>query len=86
MKNQQLGNMVTKVEIVHIIHNALVLCVIDLGGGGYYYTELEVLESKLLVVDWGKLLQLWGSGGGNHIILNVLRKLNFNMLLEIISE
>ena len=34
MKNQQLGNMVTKVEIVHIIHNALVLCVIDLGGGG----------------------------------------------------
>ena len=34
MKNQQLGNMAAKVEMVHIIYNALVLCVIDPGEGG----------------------------------------------------
>ena len=50
MKNQQLGNMAAKVEIVNIIHNALVLCVIDsVGGGGgvIYYMNLEAFESKL---------------------------------------
>ena len=54
MKNQQLGNMAAKVEIVNIIHNALVLCVIDsVGGGGgvIYYMKLEAFESNLLVVD-----------------------------------
>ena len=62
MKNQQLGNMAAKVEIVHIIHNALVLCVIDPGGGGViYYTKLELLESNLLVVHWGKLLHETGN-------------------------
>ena len=63
MKNQQLGNMAAKVEMVHIIHNALVLCVIDPGGGevGWviYYMKLEVLESN------SNLLFPEGGGRGN---------------------
>ena len=49
--------MAAKVEIVHIMHNALVLCVIYPGGGGViYYTKLEMLESNsnLLFVRGGK--------------------------------
>ena len=45
MRNQQLGNMAAKVEMVHIIHNALVLCVID-PGGVIHFMKLEVLESN----------------------------------------
>ena len=46
MRNQQLGNMAAKVEMVHVIHNALVLCVTDLWGEVIYHMKLEVLESN----------------------------------------
>ena len=38
--------MAARDEMVHIIHNALVLCVIDSGGGAIYYMKLESLESN----------------------------------------
>ena len=57
MKNQQFGNMAAKVEMVHIIHNALVH-VID-PGGVIYYMNLEALESN------SNLLFL---GGGSNLL------------------
>ena len=63
MKNKQLGNMASKVEMVHK------QCISSLcdsfwrivgGGGGNYYMEFKLLGSNLLVVDRGKLIHKIG--------------------------
>ena len=50
MTNQQLGNMAAKVEMVHIIHYALVLCVIDPGGESTTHNFKCLIEIKLKYV------------------------------------
>ena len=60
MKNKQLGNMASKVEMVNNTQCINSLCDsfwrMGWGGGVIYYMEFKLLESNLLVVDWGKLL------------------------------